>query len=409
MEGAISSLQNLPPVNGNLVTILSIDGGGIRGIIPATILDFLESELQELDGQDARIADYFDVIAGTSTGGLIATMLTAPNEKNRPLFAAKDIKPFYMEHGPKIFPQRSGFRRMIKFCGIQQMIKFVLNFFPGPVYDGKYLHKILKEKLGETRLRKTLTHVVIPTFDVKCLQPIIFSTFEDKKSPLLDARLSDICISTSAAPTYFPAHKFVNEGNPKEFHLIDGGVAANNPTLLAMTHATKPMGDNGPDFSKMKVMEYGQFLVISIGTGSARKEKKFSAEMVNKWNPLGWVLNGSMPPIVEMFAEASQDMVDYHISVTFQALHSEANYLRIQDDTLKGQIASVDVATKQNMEELGKIGSKLLEKTVSRVNLLTGQHEEVRDGGTNKEALKRFAKQLSNERKVRQLKPQTEN
>ncbi|XP_027182945.1 patatin-like protein 2 isoform X1 [Coffea eugenioides] len=358
MEGAISSLQNLPPVNGNLVTILSIDGGGIRGIIPATILDFLESELQELDGQDARIADYFDVIAGTSTGGLIATMLTAPNEKNRPLFAAKDIKPFYMEHGPKIFPQRSGFRRMIKFCGIQQMIKFVLNFFPGPVYDGKYLHKILKEKLGETRLRKTLTHVVIPTFDVKCLQPIIFSRFE---------------------------------------------------TLLAMTHATKPMGDNGPDFSKMKVMEYGQFLVISIGTGSARKEKKFSAEMVNKWNPLGWVLNGSMPPIVEMFAEASQDMVDYHISVTFQALHSEANYLRIQDDTLKGQIASVDVATKENMEELGKIGSKLLEKTVSRVNLLTGQHEEVRDGGTNKEALKRFAKQLSNERKVRQLKPQTEN
>ena len=104
----------------------------------------------------------------------------------------------------------------------------------------------------------------------------------------------------------------------------------NGQTLLAMTHATKPMGDNGPDFSKMKVMEYCQFLVISIGTGSARKEKKFSAEMVNKWNPLGWVLNGSMPPIVEMFAEASQDMVDYHISVTFQALHSEANYLRIQ-------------------------------------------------------------------------------
>ncbi|GKU93340.1 hypothetical protein SLEP1_g6940 [Rubroshorea leprosula] len=98
-------VPNNSPSCRNLITILSIDGGGIRGIIPGVILTFLESELQKLDGEEARIADYFDVIAGTSTGGLVTAMLTTPNEKNRPLFAAKDIKDFYLTHCPNIFPQ----------------------------------------------------------------------------------------------------------------------------------------------------------------------------------------------------------------------------------------------------------------------------------------------------------------
>lgn len=66
---------------------------------------FFSCILQKLDGEEARIADYFDVIAGASTGGLVTTMLTAPNEENRPMYAAKDIKAFYFENGPKIFPQ----------------------------------------------------------------------------------------------------------------------------------------------------------------------------------------------------------------------------------------------------------------------------------------------------------------
>ncbi|KAL4582369.1 hypothetical protein LXL04_006916 [Taraxacum kok-saghyz] len=89
----------------SIVTVLSVDGGGVRGIIPATLLSFLESKLQDIDGREARIADYFDVIAGTSTGGLMTTMLAVPGEDNRPLYSADDIKQFYFHHSPKIFPQ----------------------------------------------------------------------------------------------------------------------------------------------------------------------------------------------------------------------------------------------------------------------------------------------------------------
>ncbi|KAJ0785786.1 putative patatin-like phospholipase domain, Acyl transferase/acyl hydrolase/lysophospholipase [Helianthus annuus] len=97
-----------PPPHGNLITILSIDGGGVRGILPGMILDFLETELQVYEcgwRGNARLADYFDVISGTSTGGIVTAMLTTPNDEGRPTFAAKDVEEFYLEHCPKIFPQ----------------------------------------------------------------------------------------------------------------------------------------------------------------------------------------------------------------------------------------------------------------------------------------------------------------
>ncbi|KAA8528561.1 hypothetical protein F0562_035916 [Nyssa sinensis] len=305
-------LQIQPPSFGNLITILSIDGGGIRGIIPATVLAFLESQLQELDGEDARLADYFDVIAGTSTGGLVTAMLTAPDKNNRPLYAAKDIKSFYLENSPKIFPQK---------WGIYGSIRNMLKSLTGPKYNGKYLHKLIRDKLGEARLHDTLTHA--------------------KNSPSLDAKLSDICISTSAAPTYLPAHYFKNEdteGNIREFNLIDGGVAANNPALVAISQVTNEIFDQNPDFFPIKPMDYGRFL----------------------------------------------------------------------DDTLTGTVSSVDIATKENLHRLVEVGEELLKKPISRVNLETGLSEPVNSDGTNKDALKRFAKLLSDERRLRESKsPQT--
>ncbi|XP_030510010.2 patatin-like protein 2 isoform X1 [Cannabis sativa] len=399
MERARSFLQS--PTYGNVITVLSIDGGGIRGIIPGTILSYLESELQRLDGEEARIADYFDVIAGTSTGGLVTAMLTAPDENNRPIFAAKDINHFYLQHCPKIFPQES--RSIPVLGGAAETIRALT----GPKYDGKYLRELLKEKLGDLRLHNTLTNVVIPTFDIKRLQPTIFSSYEAKKNPSLDALLSDICTGTSAAPTYLPAHNFEtthSNGQVREFNLIDGGVVANNPALVAINEVSKEIHQGNPEFFPIKPTEYGRFLVVSIGTGALKANDKYNASEAAKWGVVGWLTSHHSTPLVDMFTQASSDLVDFFLSTVFQALHSEKNYLRIQDDTLSDTVASMDVATNENMNNLIKVGEALLKKPVTTVNLETGSCEPCYHGVTNEEAIRRVAGILSRERKAREAR-----
>ncbi|XVF15579.1 hypothetical protein REPUB_Repub09cG0166400 [Reevesia pubescens] len=393
MERRMSFLKIPPPTYGNLVTILSIDGGGVRGIIPGVILAKLESQLQKLDGDDVRLADYFDVIAGTSTGGLITAMLTAPDGNGRPLYSAKDIVPFYVKNCPEIFPQMSGI------CAWAGKLSKALT---GPRYDGKYLYKLIRDILGNTKLHQTLTAVAIPTFDIKKLQPTIFSTYQIPIDPNIDALLSDVCIGTSAAPTYFPAYYFKN--NEDEFNLIDGGIAANNPTLVAIREVTKQIMKENPDFSQLDPLDYKRFLVISVGAGSNKLEMIYNAQMASKWNVISWLYENNHTPIIDCYSEAGKDMVDYHNSVAFQALNSEDKYLRINDNTLSGDLASVDIATKENLENLVKVGENLLNKTVSRINLDSGLYEPLENGGSNEEALQRFAELLSDERRLRMSK-----
>ncbi|XP_071679852.1 patatin-like protein 2 [Lolium perenne] len=377
-----------------LVTVLSIDGGGIRGIIPATILAFLEEELKKLDGLDARIADYFDVVAGTSTGGLLTVMLTAPDKNGRPLFDAKDLAKFYIDESPKIFPQKNS---------IFSKISTALRMVSRPKYNGKYLHSLLRRYLGETRLDRTLTNVVIPTFDIAYLQPTIFSSFQLKHHPANNALLSDIAIGTSAAPTFFPAHYFEtkdDKGDPRSFNLIDGGLAANNPTLCAMSQVSQDIILGDGELFMQNPVNYGKFMVVSIGCGLNPKEK-YSAKDAAKWGILNWIVKDGTAPIVDMFNAASADMVDIHLSVLFGALRSSHRYLRIQYDQLSGSAGSIDDCSKENMDRLVEIGNELLRKNVSRVDLETGRNVEITGEGTNSEQLSKFARQLSAERSRR--------
>nr|GME21589.1 patatin-like protein 1 [Ipomoea batatas] len=318
----------IPP--GGIITILSIDGGGIRGIIPGTIVAYLEEQLQALDGPDARVADYFDVIAGTSTGGLMTTMLAAPDKNKRPLYAGKDLVPFYKEHGPKIFPS----------AGIFETVRDTTRLLSGPKYDGKYLHQLLKNLLGDTRL----------------------------------------------APTYLPGHYFETtdaNGTKVEYNLVDGGVAANNPTLVAISTVTQRMVTKDPKFlldnTSKQPIGCHRFLILSIGTGTAKYGSKYTAKQAAGWGVLGWLSQGDGNPLIDVFSDASSDM----------------------EENLRGTASSVDISTKENLNALEQVGKNLLKKAVSKLNLFTGQYEPIEGAGTNQDALKRFAKLLSEERKRR--------
>ncbi|KAM0905178.1 hypothetical protein ACQ4PT_017549 [Festuca glaucescens] len=392
-SSAEGARQNSPDKD-KVITVLSIDGGGVRGIIPATILAFLEKELIKLDGPDSRIADYFDVVAGTSTGGLLTVMLTAPDKNGRPLFDASDLAKFYIDESPKIFPQKTS---------IFSKIGTALRMVSGPKYNGKYLHSLLRQYLGETRLDGTLTNVVIPTFDIAYLQPTIFSSFQLKQHPARNALLSDITISTSAAPTFFPAHYFEtkdDKGATRSFNLVDGGLAANNPTLCAMSQVSQDIILGNGEFFLQNPVDYGKFIVISIGCGLNPSEK-YSAKDAAKWGILNWIFKDGTAPIVDMFNAASADMVDIHLCVLFSALRSSRRYLRIQYDQLSGSAGSIDDCSKANLDRLVEIGNELLTNNVSRVDLETGRNMEMSGEGTNSEQLVKFAKQLSVERNRR--------
>jgi hypothetical protein len=173
-------------------------------------------------------------------------------------------------------------------------------------------------------------------------------------------------------------------------------------TLLAMTHVSKQiMLGKQDDFFPIKPADYGKFMILSLGTGSAKIEEKYDAVQSGKWGMINWVYHDGSSPLIDSFSQASADLVDIHASVLFQALRCEKSYLRIQDDELTGDTASVDVSTPENLNRLVEVGKALLNKRACKVNLETGKNEPDMSRGTNEEELEHFAKMLSDERKAR--------
>ncbi|KAH9566754.1 hypothetical protein CY35_04G145400 [Sphagnum magellanicum] len=388
---------------GKRLTILSIDGGGVRGIIPAVQLTELEKKLQELDGPDSRLVDYFDLVAGTSTGSLVASMITIPNPNNptRPRFCAADVTDVYINKASTIFPPSTG--------PFGQLWKTIVSLF-GPKYAAKGLESVLETHLGDDPLSIPLTSVIIPSFDINTQQPVLFSSWQAKRNPLENPPLKLVCQASAAAPTYLPAVHFSipdpAEGahpapHTRQFNMVDGGVAVNNPTYVGITQAVKELKSGGPCAERVTYKNFSDLLVLSLGTGS--NPTGYSAKDAAKWGALKWVLNSGSAPLINSAFDASADMVDYNLSIMFDARESGLNYLRIQTDALSGTLAELDNATPQNLANLKALGLSLLDDPVSDRNFLTGKITPIPNAGTNRDALHRFARWLSEERKARKV------
>jgi uncharacterized protein len=200
--------------------ILSLDGGGIKGIIPCTILRYIEDET------GLPIHRLFDLLAGTSTGGIIALGLT----RDKDYYSAQDMLDLYVEHGKDIFSKRpSDFKSW--FGSLLEKGILDKNF------DERKFEKILADKFGDSRLKDSRAEVFITTYELGEERPFYFSSRLAKQNASKeDYDIRKIARSTSAAPTYFKPSQ-VGYADKKRLTFVDGGVFANNPSILAYAEA----------------------------------------------------------------------------------------------------------------------------------------------------------------------------
>ena len=212
--------------------ILSLDGGGIRGIFPAAFLARIEEHLEHPIGR------YFDLIAGTSTGGIIAIGLGLG-------LSAADILKLYVEQGPAIFGQDHGQLEN----WIRQKLRGMAHLFVTK-HSSEPLHRALEEVLGRRKLGESQTRLVIPAWHPVLEQVYIYKTAHhprlesDYKQPAIDAAMA-----TAAAPTFLKPHM-----TESAVELVDGGVWANNPIGVAAIEATGMLGWPG---DRLKILSIG--------------------------------------------------------------------------------------------------------------------------------------------------------
>lgn len=324
------------------IRILSIDGGGIRGIIPATVL-------QALLPDDRRAQDAFHIIAGTSTGGIIACGLAKP----KPL-GLDEIIALYEEHGWDIFN------------------KDKILTFHNPRYDPAELQKYLDAQLGSTYLSEVSgVELLIPSYAIalpkenppgNTCAPMFFRSWQARGLQLdggmkdeYDFKLASIARATSAAPTYFPPATIVNKAG-QSFTMIDGGMFANNPTICAIVEAYRLYGSM-------------DFMIVSLGTGI--EPLQIDASAAAHWGELRWAV-----PIISILMTGSSQTVSVQTNEFLRDTHWRLDIpLKAplpQGDTVNPS-PEMDDATPSNIRALKNKARQLIELERENIKALADE------------------------------------
>ena len=302
--------------------ILSIDGGGIKGVFPALFLTLLEDELKKRKDGKTKIYQHFDLITGTSTGGIIAIALALG-------IPAKEIYQLYLNNAQKIFGQKKS---------------LLWGQIMNSAHERDFLEKLVRDKFKEAnngkepRLNDCKTDVCIPIYDLIRGNPSVLKTkyhsaFErDYHIPAYQAAMA-----TSAAPTYFSPYtaNYIDlNGTKKDFaNKVDGGVMANNPTLVALIEALKAFKVDMSDLE-----------ILSLGTGY----KKFTdGNSRKKWGLHYWMIKNKRKRLIELFMQSQSQLVANYISLLHQGIDKSEkenpNFVYDRIDVLLNQDNSIEM------------------------------------------------------------------
>ncbi len=333
---------------GQLYRILSIDGGGIRGIIPARVLIALEKKIREASGRsDACISDYFDFIAGTSTGGILTCVFLTPGAEDpeRPRFCASQALELYYERGREIF-DASVWHRVRSAWGLLD-----------ERYPAEGLENVLDTYLSDLKLSDLLKPSLITAYDLERRRTHFFTQHRAQGDAHRNFRLRDVARATSAAPTYFECARIRSDAD-ETYTLVDGGVFASNPALCAYAEVRRFVGKTAV-----------QMAILSLGTGT--HERVYPYEDAKGWGLAEWT-----KPIVNVMMSAVGETVDFQLRQIFDAVNAPSQYLRI-DTRLPEKNADLDNVDVDNMQELDAAGTAAVVDNEDRldtfVDLLVSQ------------------------------------
>lgn len=320
--------------------ILSIDGGGMRGIIPAVLLSHLSSILD--DG--IPFYAHFDLIAGTSTGGIIALGLTTPNTN----VDKQDLEPFeyYVKQKKNFFKTENVFKGLIPVNTDPQKIESIYVdhgkeiFAPrtrllGNVFSDKYdtnsLEFFFRTLFHDQKLDSALVPTVVISYDSLSGRECLLSSYGEYK----DVYVRDAARATSAAPLYFSPKTLFNENNER-MSLLDGGVIANNPAVFAYLEAKKLY----PNAKK--------FTILSLST----------ARNIYKFDPTGMFggLSSWAEPVMKIYPNAQMVLIDDILNGL-----PDCKYIRIFDEISSEKI-KLDDTRVETIQKLKEGGQKLAQK-----------------------------------------------